>query len=80
MPDHHTFIETYRTFDIMKYVMGHSNTCYYRVFRDGKKFSEIIAGSPKGCRNIIDTYWGYPEEKKTETDFELPNYIPSLTY
>ncbi len=70
---HHTLVEIYRTFQIMKCRQPVTRTLFYQIFRNEKLYSQIAAGSPKGCKNIIDTYWGYPEDKETENTFILTN-------
>lgn len=49
-------IETYRGFGIKQFKQIATNTLFYQIFSDSKCISKIVGGSPKGCRNIIDTH------------------------
>lgn len=52
-----TFIEAYKLFDIMKCECTATKTLFYQIFKGGVLFSAVVAGSPKGCKNIIDAHY-----------------------
>lgn len=47
-------VDTYRGYEICAFRLRW--TGYYFIGRDGERISQLCFGSPKGCKNIIDTH------------------------
>ena len=53
---HCYFVEKYKGFEIMHYRQRTWESEFYRIYKEEKLASLIVAGSPKGCKNIINTH------------------------